>query len=424
MNKLDRQEIIVTPEITNNLSPRKRKSQTKWPNPGKVDTIPNNSFQSSTNDVYRKNTKIHLTRSMDLLKSTKLNTSSLDTKANSNSPRPKSWRTRGDYDGNLDSSASSKRKGHINSYSPLRFQFDAMKIRKRRDSSDISSESRHSHVEEEEDNINEEETTIPEMNTHTPTHIDYSEDNNDKNSEDLNEEDDTDKSIIEKAVGLCIDSSSENKLQDYYSDESKSDSEEKKKKGISMEDFEDFLVQMKNIKTINHQDISFKNKIGEGAFSVVWKAIHNFDHVAVKVLKKNNFGKSLVSLQNEINSLNLCTTNPHVLQLVGVCFKPYLCIVTELMECSLYNLLHVQNVKLSFSKSVHFATCIAEGLKIMHSNKPPLIHRDLSSENILYKNGKIKISDLGISQQTKGKKKNIYPSHIFTFIKKNQLTFL
>jgi serine/threonine protein kinase len=52
-------------------------------------------------------------------------------------------------------------------------------------------------------------------------------------------------------------------------------------------------------------------------------------------------------------------------------------------EGSLFDLLHVQKVKLSTQQQIDFALNIAERMEYLHTRKPMTVHRDLKSHNIL-----------------------------------------
>jgi serine/threonine protein kinase len=70
-------------------------------------------------------------------------------------------------------------------------------------------------------------------------------------------------------------------------------------------------------------------------------------------------------------------------------------ILTELMPCSLYDILEVHKVELSLAEIIDISLDIAHGLQYLHSHIPPIVHRDISSKNILIGGNKAKIADLG-----------------------------
>ncbi len=72
----------------------------------------------------------------------------------------------------------------------------------------------------------------------------------------------------------------------------------------------------------------------------------------------------------------------------------------ELMECSLYQLLHDNLTIQSPDLRIQLKMCldIADGMQFLHSHDPPILHRDLKSGNILIDGeGRCKIADFGLS---------------------------
>ena len=55
--------------------------------------------------------------------------------------------------------------------------------------------------------------------------------------------------------------------------------------------------------------------------------------------------------------------------------------------------------KMRWEERIQVAADIAEGMNFLHSRKPPLIHRDLKSQNVLLgRDGRAKIADFGLSR--------------------------
>eukprot|EP01133_Synstelium_polycarpum_P014500 gene14500-17114_t len=148
-------------------------------------------------------------------------------------------------------------------------------------------------------------------------------------------------------------------------------------------------------------DITFVQKVGEGAFSEVWEGWWKGIHVAVKKLKiigdEEQFKERFLREVENLKKGN----HQNIVMFMGACYKPA-CIITEYMSGgSLYNVLHNPNlprVKYSFPLVLKMATDIALGLMHLHSIN--IVHRDLTSQNILLDElGNLKISDFGLSRE-------------------------
>ena len=93
--------------------------------------------------------------------------------------------------------------------------------------------------------------------------------------------------------------------------------------------------------------------------------------------------------------------HPNIIQFLGLCFLPGTqlpLIVMERLEISLdYLVEHMPSIPLSLKLSL--LEDVARGLVYLHSQRPPIIHRDLTSKNILLNSSLVaKITDLGNSR--------------------------
>ena len=93
--------------------------------------------------------------------------------------------------------------------------------------------------------------------------------------------------------------------------------------------------------------------------------------------------------------------HPNITQFLGICFLPGTqlpLLVMELLETSLDDLLeHMPNLPLSLKRSV--LENVASGLLYLHNRNPPVIHRDLTSNNVLLTSSLVaKITDMGNSR--------------------------
>ena len=92
--------------------------------------------------------------------------------------------------------------------------------------------------------------------------------------------------------------------------------------------------------------------------------------------------------------------HPNVTLFLGLCFLPGTqlpLLVMELLETSLDDLLeHMPNLPLSLKRSI--LANVASGLLYLHERNPPVIHRDLTSRNVILTSSLVaKITDMGNS---------------------------
>ena len=91
---------------------------------------------------------------------------------------------------------------------------------------------------------------------------------------------------------------------------------------------------------------------------------------------------------------------------IQVACRPPLCIVTELLVCSLHALVHhgaggpLRSLVLGAgTQQLKTCTHIARGMNYLHTLEPPVLHRNLKSQNLLVdEGGRVKIADFGWSR--------------------------
>lgn len=131
---------------------------------------------------------------------------------------------------------------------------------------------------------------------------------------------------------------------------------------------------------INSKDISIEKQIGFGGTSEVTKGIYRGSEVAVKKLRIIDVKDDKIKeFKREIQSLSLMR-NPHLILFMGAIAEPNnISIVTE--YCSggtLFNLLH-SNIIFPWALRIKMLYDISIGMNFLHTNNPPVIHRDLKS---------------------------------------------
>lgn len=156
---------------------------------------------------------------------------------------------------------------------------------------------------------------------------------------------------------------------------------------------------------------SFKilNKIGEGAYSSVYKILRHEDNKEYALKKVNLQNLSDKEKQNALNEVRILASlrNPNV-----ICYKETfidegsnsLCIVMEYAESGdlFQKVIEHQKKGTYFNEQEiwHYFIEIVKGLKALHSLK--ILHRDMKSANVFIgKGGTVKIGDMNVSKVAK-----------------------
>ena len=167
------------------------------------------------------------------------------------------------------------------------------------------------------------------------------------------------------------------------------------------------LQKLENNWKVSHREVSLsKNELGRGGWGVIWIGEFRGQRVAVKQMHELIKSKEYMELlHREINTMSQLR-HPNLLQFIGAVLdhpsgNPM--IITEVMDTSLRSAYERKElttdpgcrpVILSIMRDV------AVGLNYLHCLPDPIIHRDVSSANVLLeskgdKKWKTKISDFG-----------------------------
>ena len=142
-------------------------------------------------------------------------------------------------------------------------------------------------------------------------------------------------------------------------------------------------------------------RLGKGGFGEVFKGLKDgVDEVAVKRIRILSSSPAMIEqFKQEIDMISRLR-HRHILQFYGACVQPNcLYMVTELMQKDLFTALR-SDPRYQWSgiygKEVLEGT--ASGLHYLHSRRPPVVHRDIKSPNVLLMDGVAKIADVGIAR--------------------------
>jgi hypothetical protein len=135
---------------------------------------------------------------------------------------------------------------------------------------------------------------------------------------------------------------------------------------------------------IEFSELELGERIGVGGFAEVFKAEWRGTEVAVKrLLLPKATDDAVTEFIAEVNLLRRLR-HPNIVMFMGACTKsPNLCLVTELLQMSLFDLLHNTKIKLSWKIKLKIAQEAAMGMNYLHRHRPTIIHRDLKSANLL-----------------------------------------
>ena len=134
----------------------------------------------------------------------------------------------------------------------------------------------------------------------------------------------------------------------------------------------------------------------EGAIVAV-KEIHNIFINEVSEPEFQSYKRNFLRECEQSSRLR----HPNIVRFLGIYYPPGArvpSLVMERLHCSLTNLLE-QNVDIPVGIKLSIVYDVALGLRYLHSCTPPIIHRDLSSNNVLISKGmEGKIGDLGTAR--------------------------
>lgn len=163
------------------------------------------------------------------------------------------------------------------------------------------------------------------------------------------------------------------------------------------------------IKIEGVEGLEIKRVLGEGSFSVVYKAKWHGRFVAVKQLKSNVFWgypEGVEKFKRECEFLGVLK-HPNIVEMYDAIFpdrsSPIL--ITELLWCDLRAFYKDSKTtpKIPLDETIKIMLDVGEGLKFLHVRDDPIVHRDIKSHNILLDTKlRAKIADLGQAKEFPG----------------------
>jgi tRNA A-37 threonylcarbamoyl transferase component Bud32 len=144
-----------------------------------------------------------------------------------------------------------------------------------------------------------------------------------------------------------------------------------------------------------------KVDVGQGSYGVVSKARWKGIEVAVKRFIKQRLDEDTMLRFREEAAMMAELRHPNVVLFIGACVRsPNMCIITEwIPKGSLRDVLTNHSVKFPWPTRLRVLHGIVLGLSYLHSQSPPIMHRDLKSSNVLVdESWNAKIADFGFAR--------------------------
>eukprot|EP01137_Pigoraptor_chileana_P014640 Opistho-2@69515 len=142
-------------------------------------------------------------------------------------------------------------------------------------------------------------------------------------------------------------------------------------------------------------------KLGSGASGEMYKADWKGMKVAVKKLFRQKMDDTaLEDWKTELSILSQIR-HPNCILFMGAILEPgKMWIISEYMpKGSLHDVLHDTSQSLSWPQRINMSKDVARAMLYLHTYKPPIIHRDLKSHNMLVDNNfVVKVGDFGFAR--------------------------
>ena len=169
-------------------------------------------------------------------------------------------------------------------------------------------------------------------------------------------------------------------------------------------EFKDIIPKLKDV-TLKGV-IPLNDELGHGAYGSVFKVKYGQVLCAAKKIHPFLIENVRSEEKEKVRECLSCSSirHPNIVQFVGVYYDsaqtnlPMM--VMELMDTSLAKFIENNKGQITTQTKMHILYDVAQGLSFLHSHKPQILHRDLSSNNVMLTRCQIaaKIGDLGVAK--------------------------
>jgi len=153
---------------------------------------------------------------------------------------------------------------------------------------------------------------------------------------------------------------------------------------------------------IDFAQLRFGKHLGSGSFGEVYRGLWLGSPVAIKTLKIGRQGLDPQMLKDFRHEVDIMSKMRHVnvVLFVGACTSPpNLTIITEYCpRGSLYDVIRTEK-DLDWPRKLRIAAEAAAGMLYLHTRNPPIVHRDVKSDNFLVcADYTVKVCDFGLAR--------------------------
>lgn len=158
-------------------------------------------------------------------------------------------------------------------------------------------------------------------------------------------------------------------------------------------------VSRVQLKVIDKRELDMKKLIGEeGQYAAVFKGVWKHAKVAIKQWKIPTLTEETEKIFLQEASILLKLDSSNLTRLFAVCLDPP-CLVMEYMpNGTLYAFLRGRS-PISWDTKIQIAVDIGAGLKYLHQQEPPILHRNLNSRHVLLNSSRTaKLTNFGFAE--------------------------